>query len=165
MLFHYLLNKISFGKDVWDRILVVNNCWEWQGCITSGGYAKFKRDYLHRLMYELFFGNIPEGLEIDHLCRNRRCVNPIHLQAVTRRVNVLRGISLSAQQARRTHCIRGHPLFGLNLAKGAKGKRQCRICRNVSSRMKWKKHKERYNVKRRLTRLLARENWFIIKDK
>ena len=87
-------------------------CWEWIRSCSSGGYGHAWIDgghiYAHRLSYEVHKGKIPDGLTIDHLCRNRKCVNPEHLEAVTRRVNNLRGTSPSAWNYRKTHCISGH---------------------------------------------------------
>ena len=91
-----------------------SGCWLWTGCLTTGGYGMLQLDggripkYAHRLAYEHHVGLIPEGLQIDHLCRVRSCVNPSHLEPVTQRENGLRGESMAAQQARQTHCIHGH---------------------------------------------------------
>ena len=84
----------------------------------------------HRIAYELRFGPVPVGMQLDHLCGNRRCVNPTHLQCVTPRENTLRGRSLSAVRARRTHCPRGHPLAGENVYRwpGRPNARYCRAC-------------------------------------
>lgn len=81
------------------------------------------------MSHELHKGPIPEGLVIDHLCRNRGCVNPDHLEAVTQRENILRGEGLAAANARKTHCPKGHPYSGENLyVVPSSGRRQCRIC-------------------------------------
>ncbi len=87
--------------------------------------------YAHRAAYELYVGPIPEGLTIDHLCRNTLCVNPAHLEAVTMRENILRGTGPSAQAARKTHCLRGHPFDDGNTLFRATGKRVCRACQRV----------------------------------
>lgn len=127
-------NEDRFMKYV-DK--TASGCWEWTGARLRGGYAAFGaggskknggRRYLgHRWSYEHWVGPIPEGLHIDHLCRNTRCVNPEHLEAVTPRENVMRSENLVALNARKTHCIRGHPFSGDNLLV-RKGKRICKTC-------------------------------------
>jgi len=111
-------------------------CWIWTGCTNSKGYAHMcvegSKRYVHRLVYQLVVGTIPPGLTIDHLCRNRRCVNPSHLEPVTGRENTLRGESRSAQHARKTHCPRSHPYDLLNTRYGANGRRYCRTCESTS---------------------------------
>lgn len=87
-----------------------SGCWLWQSVIGKDGYGKFAtsgttKPLAHRIAYELFVGPIPEGLQIDHLCRVRRCVNPEHLEPVTQLENVRRGIWAQA-----THCKYGHPI-------------------------------------------------------
>ena len=77
---------------------------------------------------------IPDGKELDHLCRNRKCVNPKHLESVTHRENILRGETIMAENARKTHCWRGHPLSGKNLKLKPNGHRQCRACAAMRSR-------------------------------
>lgn len=114
-------------------------CWNWEGPINSTtGYGSLrlveKRSVTaHRFSYELLVGPIPEGLVTDHLCRNRQCVNPAHLEPVTLGTNTLRGIGPSATNARKTHCSEGHPFAGDNLVM-YKNCRMCRTCKNATGR-------------------------------
>jgi len=117
-------------------------CWEWTGYIAKNGYAIFrlpdKRTTAHRAAYELLVGPIPEGLTLDHLCYNRRCVNPAHLEPVTQRENTLRSPRTQAtKNATKTHCKRGHPLEGENLALWGKG-RHCRTCHREWHRARYR---------------------------
>jgi hypothetical protein len=122
----------------WRKVEKIKSCWLWRGAIQrSNGYGRFWDGErvlgAHQFIYRLTFGQIPDGLEIDHLCRVRNCVNPNHLEAVTRRINTLRGESLPARQSRKTHCDKGHPLAGANLIRRG-NHRTCRICANQSQR-------------------------------
>lgn len=111
-----------------------SGCWEWQGYLNSHGYGQFrvspgKLMLAHRFAYELFIDLIPEGMQLDHLCRNRRCVNPSHLEVVDNKTNSLRGVGFAALNATKTHCPKGHPYEGDNLGiRKAKGWRNCRAC-------------------------------------
>lgn len=113
-----------------------NGCWNWTGLLDRDGYGKMKVDGKtvrpHRFAYENARGPIPCGLELDHLCRNPRCANPDHLEAVDTRTNTLRGTNPPAQNARKTHCKRGHLLTGDNLRMSG-GSRVCRTCRRASA--------------------------------
>ena len=108
-------------------------CWLWQGKLTKYGYARIYVDghmiFAHRVSYVISNGNIADGKCLDHLCRNRSCVNPNHLQAVSIGENVLRGQGLSVQNLLKKYCPRGHELAGTNLIR-SKSCRTCRICRN-----------------------------------
>lgn len=106
---------------------------EWQNALTNG-YGTFapKRFALlpaHRVAWELLVGPIPEDLELDHLCKNPRCVNPNHLEPVTHAENCRRGDGFGGRNAKKTECDAGHPLSGPNLYVDPKGRRQCRACR------------------------------------
>jgi hypothetical protein len=119
--------KIQFGPP--------EECWPWIGAKRVSGYGKLrmggKEFYAHRVIYELLIGPIPKGLQIDHLCRNRACVSPYHLEIVTPKMNIQRGIPF---RQRTTHCPQGHPYTPENTylyhkdgrPRGAY--RQCRAC-------------------------------------
>lgn len=124
------------SADYWDRFWAKvdfsGDCWEWTAC-TKNGYGKFGRtggtQIAHRIAYELLVGPVPSEITLDHLCRNRPCVNPDHLEPTTRGDNVLRShASLPGQNRRKTHCPRGHELTGDNLYDTASGYRMCKTC-------------------------------------
>lgn len=125
-----------------------SGCWIWIRALDSGGYGRvFPRKIngkrllkAHRISYELFKGSIPEGLDLDHLCRVRCCVNPDHLEPVTRSENCLRGETGHVSGARkraRTHCIHGHEFTPENTWV-YKGERHCIQCRRESTR-RWRR--------------------------
>lgn len=109
-------------------------CWLWKGYIAPNGYGKFHasetgEQSAHRASFRIFKGDIPEGFQIDHLCRTRNCVNPAHLEAVSHQENLFR--------SRKTHCHRGHPLSGPNLYVKYRSSdnteaRMCRACRLIN---------------------------------
>lgn len=113
-------------------------CWEWIGFIHPTGYGRFGGGMdchqAHRWAWLHLVGSIPSGMEPDHLCRNRRCVNPDHMELVSHRVNVLRGAAPTARNAHKTHCPKGHPYAGANLRvyarPGGKPSRYCVTCRS-----------------------------------
>lgn len=117
----------------WAKVQRTEGCWEWTGSKLRSGYGQFTVDgklmYVHRFSYELHIGPIPDGLVIDHLCRNTSCVNPAHLEAVTDRTNILRGTAPAARNAARTHCVHGHEFTAENTQVDRDGHRKCKTCR------------------------------------
>jgi hypothetical protein len=121
-------------------------CWLWTAALNNRGYGTFRArgrpgNYAHRFAYELLRGPIPDGLELDHLCRTPRCVNPEHLEPVTHRVNSLRSDSLMAKYAQVTHCVHGHLFDEANTHRPARGGRHCLTC--AARRQRSRLRKER----------------------
>lgn len=110
-------------------------CWLWMGTGTPTGYGQIGAGsrgagmiYAHRAAYELYVGPIPDGMEIDHLCRVRRCVNPSHIEPVLHRDNLLRGDTVAARHAASVRCPLGHPYSENNTLRSREGSRRCREC-------------------------------------
>ncbi len=132
----------SLLERLMTRIVVDDNgCWVWQGSITTEGYGQIRGGgrmlRTHRASYEEWVGPIPEGLQIDHLCRVRACCNPVHLEPVSAKINAERGeggLATAVLQRAKTHCPQGHPYLGDNLyIHPVKGSRACKTCRQASS--------------------------------
>lgn len=125
-----------------DKFTVGDDCWKWTASLNSNGYGQLwdpevgRARGAHRIVYEMMVGPIPDGLTLDHLCRNRTCVRPDHLEPVTNRENILRGESPSASHAKKTHCPRGHEYTPENTYQYARG-RQCRTCVLAQQREKY----------------------------
>lgn len=111
-----------------------SGCWLWRGRINDGGYGTYGSRLAHREIFLLYGGEIEDGLELDHLCRVRCCVNPAHLEAVTRQTNVLRGEGPAGVNARKTHCPKDHPYSEENTYITVRGKRRCRICQGAANK-------------------------------
>src|SRR2546426_1120746 len=122
--------RISLEERFWVKVEKTPTCWNWTGSGNMKGYGKFeangKLHLAHRIAYTLMKGTIPEGLTIDHLCRNRGCVNPEHLEVVSAKENILRGTSPVAIHAKQTRCIHGHSFSGANFTIDLLGRRICR---------------------------------------
>jgi hypothetical protein len=140
-------------RDPRERLMAATRsdgaCWTWTGHVQPTGYGvmsyRNRRWYVHRLAWELWRGPIPEGLTIDHLCRNKACINPDHLEPVTHRENNLRGNSVAAQHARKTRCPRGHAYSVSFVRNDGRRERRCSEC-----------YRDREREKRRL-RLATKE--------
>ena len=127
----------------WDKV-EGQDCWVCTAS-TRNGYGQWriprklgnKVVYAHLYAYETLVGPIPEGYDIDHLCRNRACCNPGHMEPVTRSENMLRSPELGKGNLKKTHCPREHPLSGANLYVYPDGRRSCRECMRAATR-KWR---------------------------
>lgn len=130
------LRLLDWTETFWEKVLKSDGCWTWTGSLSVHGYGKVTRQRrfrsAHRLAYELLIGPIPAGLTLDHLCRNRRCVKPAHLEPVTMRENLRRGDSPSAIARRTNRCKNGHVYTPENTYFW-RGGRSCVVCRRIAS--------------------------------
>lgn len=138
-----IMNNILFSVERLDD----QPCWLWDMSCTTGGYGQLfyrgRNSYSHRVAYELLKGPIPEGLQLDHLCRNRSCCNPAHLEPVTSRENSLRGMCYEILRAK-THCKHGHEFTPENTRRHKNGGgRYCRICSNAASMERKRRMRDR----------------------
>lgn len=123
-------------------VRTADGCWEWRGALSKG-YGSLRVDgrveYAHRYLWQLINGPVPEGLELDHICRNPACVRPTHLEAVTHHENLRRGMVPWAVTARTGQCKRGHSMADAYLQ--ANGKRRCRTCHTTSQRESYRRRR------------------------
>ena len=124
----------------WRHVDDSGNCWEWKGTKDRKGYGQFtvnkKHFFAHRWAYEALVGPIAEGMVVDHLCRNRACCNPSHMEIVTPVENVKRGEGITAQNSRKDKCQCGQPYF-IAHRKDGRSYRYCRACKNEYQR-RWR---------------------------
>jgi hypothetical protein len=141
--------KLSVSERFWQKVDKSGDCWTWTGQMHHLGYGRFSVSagvnlLAHRFAYEDILGSIPSGLELDHLCRNRACVRPEHLDPVTHAVNMgrstLSGDGSRRRAAQRTHCPQNHPYSGDNLIMD-NGARRCRICTNKGQNTRYQRRK------------------------
>ncbi|WP_405941583.1 HNH endonuclease signature motif containing protein [Streptomyces sp. NBC_00207] len=134
--------KITDSDRFWSHVAgdSADDCWLWTSSLGVTGYGRFKfrgrAVRAHRYAYEALRSEIPGGLVLDHLCRNRACVNPWHLEPVSQRANVLRGGGVAAQAAAKTHCPQGHPYDSANTIVSSEGYRRCRTCCRIADRLR-----------------------------
>jgi hypothetical protein len=131
--------KPSIEERFWAKVDASGDCWEWTAGRTTMGYGAFKYKHYslaHRFAYELLVGPIAGNLVLDHLCRNRICVNPDHLEPVTLEENIRRGVAgkvAGAKERAKTHCPRGHEYSETNTYVVPKtGHRRCKTCHRES---------------------------------
>lgn len=155
-----ILDAVEDGPgDFWLRnfpIVTDSGCWILGNQFPAGysklfsdSHSKYNAQYAHREAFLSFKGDIPEGLEIDHLCRNRACCNPDHLEAVTHRencmrapVHVIHGHRFGPPRQPQTHCRRGHPMSGDNLYLAPKnGARMCKACVKITCQAYYERQK------------------------
>ena len=141
--------KVDKNGPVPECLPELGSCWLWMAA-QANGYGTIRKSITrtmlqaHRVSYELVVGPIPDGYEIDHLCRNPLCVNPAHLDAVTPKVNTNRNMSPVSIAKRSGVCLKGHAMISGNVLVDRKtGYRRCRICRNSSKRGQYHKEKDR----------------------
>lgn len=134
--------RVGRGAPLADRIALhteraSSGCLVWTAAIDHAGYGRIqiggRLRYAHRVWFEALNGPVPVGLELDHLCRNRCCCEPSHLEAVTPRENVRRGFSVGAIALRRDECLHGHPYADHGVVR--QGRRRCRLCAITYARL------------------------------
>lgn len=121
---------MTLADRFWAKVDKSGDCWIWTASRNPKGYGQIAMKpggpkLAHRVAWELLNGPVPDGLQLDHLCRNRLCVNPAHLEPVDNRTNTLRGVGPTAINAQKTSCTRGHSLADAYVSKGM---RYCRTC-------------------------------------
>jgi hypothetical protein len=123
-------------KHFWEKVEKSSGCWQWMAALDSDGYGSFHIDghrrVAHRVSYQFLVGSIPDGLQLDHLCRNRACVNPAHLEPVTARENQRRADVVLGIRSAKTHCPKGHEYNSVNTYV-LNSRRHCRPCNRAAA--------------------------------
>jgi hypothetical protein len=141
-------SPLSDAQRFWSKVNKTETCWLWTAGKNTDGYGVFHLSEpkrlvrAHRWAYIAILGPIHNGLTLDHLCRVRHCVNPSHLEPVTDRENLLRGISPLVVNARRTHCIHGHEFTPENTSLTPDGRRNCKACKRKAVALRRARQKE-----------------------
>lgn len=133
------MSALDVEDRFWPRVDTTGECWLWTGGTTISGYGQISVDYrkvlVHRYAYELLVTPIPDGMEIDHLCHQRNCVRPDHMEVVTHAVNM-------ARIRPRPTCPKGHEMADANVLRRADtGHRICRACRDERNRQAYQRRK------------------------
>lgn len=141
----------------WAKVEKTDTCWLWTAYVRRDGYGTFgvsgQKLMAHRVSYECLTGSIPSGLQLDHLCRVRHCVNPAHLEPVTLQINISRGLA-GAHQRIKTHCPQGHQYNEENTYHYADGSRHCRTCQRAYTQ-RARCHAGRKNLAERSTQVVT----------
>lgn len=138
----------QWRRRLFEQLIIdpSTGCLLWQGSPDTDGYGRISVDgklqSVHRLMFEIFVGPIPPGVEPDHLCRIRHCAAPAHLELVTHKENMLRGEGVGSANAAKTHCDSGHEFTPENTYNAPGGRRECRTCNRERARTRRRTRKK-----------------------
>lgn len=159
-----MMAQPSTLDDLQKWVDFTDSCWNWKGSVDRKGYGRVtfrgRKDRSHRLFYEMFIEKVPIGKQIDHLCRNRSCCNPAHLEVVTSRENTLRGESPPSLNAVKTHCLKGHEFTEENtITETKRGRvgRKCRTCMNQHNSDWYFRNRERVLVRQKKSQEARRD--------
>lgn len=138
--------RISVIERFLNKIKILDSgCWKWISTITNQGYGQFwfngKQRSSHRFIYKYYHGEVNSSLVLDHLCRNRKCVNPEHLEQVSIKENILRGNGFAALNIKKTHCKNGHEFIDNNTHLDSNGHRRCKFCNKIRQQQFQKRKK------------------------
>ena len=143
--------RVDFDTAFWAKVKKTADCWIWIGGVTSKKYGSLHNVIAHRYAYEQAKGKIPDGLTIDHLCKQKLCVNPDHLEAVTRWENVRRGNTITGNNERKQFCVNGHAFTEENTYR-YHGHRMCKTCLAIRDREYKARHRGRIRIRQRASK-------------